>query len=46
MVLDEALEGRIATILEPLTKRWRNIDPEAVAVGHAQAGDGAVGARA
>jgi nicotinamide-nucleotide amidase len=33
MVLDEALEGRIAKILEPLTKRWRNIDPAAVAVG-------------
>ena len=33
MVLDEALEGRIADILRPLMKRWRDIDPEAVAVG-------------
>ncbi|MEA2481487.1 MAG: nicotinamide-nucleotide amidase [Thermoleophilaceae bacterium] len=33
MVLDPGLEGRIAKIVEPLTKRWRDIDPEAVAVG-------------
>ena len=30
LVLDEALEGRIAEILKPLMKRWRGIDPEAV----------------
>lgn len=30
LVLDEALEGRIWAILEPLTKRWRNLDPGAV----------------
>ena len=28
--LDEALEARIAEILRPLTKRWRNLDFEAV----------------
>ena len=28
--LDEALEERIAEILKPLMKRWRNLDPEAV----------------
>jgi nicotinamide-nucleotide amidase len=33
MVLDAELESRIAAIVEPLTRRWRNIDPEAVAVG-------------
>ena len=33
LVLDEALEGRITDILRPLMKRWRDIDPEAVAVG-------------
>ena len=33
MVLDSALESRIAAIVEPLTRRWRNIDPEAVAAG-------------
>ena len=33
MVLDSGLEQRIAAIVEPLTRRWRNIDPEAVAVG-------------
>jgi nicotinamide-nucleotide amidase len=33
MVLDAALERRIAAIVEPLTRRWRNIDPEAVAAG-------------
>ncbi len=31
MVLDEALAGRIATIVAPLMKRWPNIDPEAIA---------------
>jgi nicotinamide-nucleotide amidase len=30
MVLDAALEQRIATILEPLMKRWAGIDPELV----------------
>ena len=30
MVLDEALEQRIADILKPLMKRWRNLDFDAV----------------
>jgi nicotinamide-nucleotide amidase len=30
MVLDEALEGRIAEILRPLMTRWPDLDPEAV----------------
>ena len=30
MVLDEELEGRIAEILKPLMKRWRNLDFDAV----------------
>ncbi|HEX8743086.1 MAG TPA: competence/damage-inducible protein A [Thermoleophilaceae bacterium] len=30
LALDEALEQRIADILEPLMKRWRNLDPDAV----------------
>ena len=30
LALDEALEARIAEILKPLMKRWRNLDPEAV----------------
>jgi nicotinamide-nucleotide amidase len=30
MVLDEALEGRIAEILKPLMARWPDLDPEAV----------------
>jgi len=30
MVLDAALEGRIAKILEPLMARWPDLDPEAV----------------
>jgi nicotinamide-nucleotide amidase len=30
MVLDEALEGRIAEILRPLMARWPDLDPEAV----------------
>jgi nicotinamide-nucleotide amidase len=30
MVLDEALEGRIAVILAPLLARWPDLDPEAV----------------
>ena len=34
MVLDEALEGRIAEILEPLMKRWPNIDAELVRVSN------------
>jgi nicotinamide-nucleotide amidase len=33
MVLDSGLEARIAAIVEPLTSRWRNVDPEAVKVG-------------
>ena len=32
--LDEALEGRIATILERLTKRWPNIDQAAIRAGN------------
>jgi nicotinamide-nucleotide amidase len=32
--LDEALEQRIAEILKPLMKRWRNLDPEAVRVAN------------
>jgi nicotinamide-nucleotide amidase len=30
LVLDDALEERIAEILKPLMKRWRNLDPDAV----------------
>ena len=30
LALDEALEARIAEILRPLMKRWRNLDPDAV----------------
>jgi nicotinamide-nucleotide amidase len=30
MVLDAALEGRIAEILEPMMKRWPGLDPEAI----------------
>ena len=30
MQLDSALEGRIADILKPLMRRWRNLDPDAV----------------
>jgi nicotinamide-nucleotide amidase len=30
MILDEALEERIADILRPLMSRWPNLDPEAV----------------
>jgi nicotinamide-nucleotide amidase len=30
MLLDEALEGRIAEILRPLMTRWPDLDPEAV----------------
>jgi nicotinamide-nucleotide amidase len=30
LALDDALEERIAEILRPLMKRWRNLDPEAV----------------
>jgi nicotinamide-nucleotide amidase len=32
--LDEALEGRIATILEQLTKRWPGLDQEAIRAGN------------
>jgi nicotinamide-nucleotide amidase len=38
MVLDEALEGRIAAILERLRARWRDVDEEALRSGnHKQA---------
>ncbi|MDX6561673.1 MAG: nicotinamide-nucleotide amidase, partial [Gaiellales bacterium] len=33
MVLDEALEERIAAILERLTKRWPNLDMDAIRAG-------------
>ena len=33
MALDTGLEQRIAAIVEPLSRRWRNIDPEAMAAG-------------
>jgi len=33
LVLDEALEGRIAEIVRPLMTRWRGVDPEAVGRG-------------
>ena len=33
-VLDEALEGRIAKILERLTRRWPDIDQEAIRAGN------------
>lgn len=33
MRLDPALEERIAAIVEPLARRWRNIDPAAMAAG-------------
>jgi nicotinamide-nucleotide amidase len=33
-VLDEALEGRIAKILEALTKRWPDLDQEAIRAGN------------
>jgi nicotinamide-nucleotide amidase len=33
-VLDEALEGRIAKILEGLTARWPNLDQEAIRAGN------------
>jgi competence/damage-inducible protein CinA-like protein len=34
MVLDEALEGRIAAILERLRARWRNVDEQALRAGN------------
>lgn len=34
MVLDEALEGRIGTILERLTARWPDLDRDAIAAGN------------
>jgi nicotinamide-nucleotide amidase len=34
MVLDEAVEERIAEILRPMAKRWPNIDMEAVRLGN------------
>lgn len=34
MVVDEAVEGQIAEILRALTKRWPNIDMEAVRAGN------------
>jgi nicotinamide-nucleotide amidase len=33
MALDAELEARIAAIVAPLTRRWRNVDPEAMAAG-------------
>ena len=33
MVLDPELEKRIAAIVEPLARRWRNVDPEAMRAG-------------
>ena len=33
-VLDEALEGRIARILEQLTRRWPNLDQDAIRAGN------------
>ncbi len=34
MVLDEALEGRIAEILRPLMARWPDLDPDAILVSN------------
>lgn len=34
MVLDEALEGRIAAILERLRSRWRDVDEDALRAGN------------
>lgn len=34
LVLDERLEERIAEILKPLMRRWRDLDPEAVRVAN------------
>ena len=34
MVLDEALEGRIAEILRPLMSRWPDLDPAAIRVSN------------
>ncbi len=34
MVLDEALEGRIWNILEPLLSRWPGLDPEALRISN------------
>jgi nicotinamide-nucleotide amidase len=31
--LDPDLEGKIAAIVAPMTRRWRNVDPQAVATG-------------
>ena len=39
MVLDEALERRIAEIVRPLMKRWPNLDVAGDRSRHAQAGD-------
>jgi nicotinamide-nucleotide amidase len=33
LALDPALERRIAAIVAPMTRRWRRVDPEAVAAG-------------
>jgi nicotinamide-nucleotide amidase len=33
MVLDPELEERIAAIVAPLARRWRNVDPDAMAAG-------------
>jgi nicotinamide-nucleotide amidase len=34
MVLDAALEDRIATILRPMMKRWPGLDPEAIRISN------------
>jgi nicotinamide-nucleotide amidase len=34
MILDEALEGRIAEILRPLMSRWPDLDPDAVLISN------------
>jgi nicotinamide-nucleotide amidase len=33
LMLDDALAGRIEEIVQPLLKRWPNLDPEAIRVG-------------
>ena len=43
MVLDEALEERIAEILRPLLSRWPDLDPEAIRALQPQAGGRARG---
>lgn len=45
MVLDEALEGRIAKILRPLAERYPNLDREAIAHGNRKQATIPAGAR-